>query len=118
MGGLRRYDTDEIKSRSAEQNTKLLFSALLPAGSHQHIEISECLTLRGHRRGNGARQHLLNQQERRLWPQCSMAVLEDGEGLRIVPIVDDVHQQIGIAIRWNLREHVARYNLQPVGDAC
>ena len=54
------------------------------------------------------RQHHFNEKEAAVRAHGLAAVLQNGDALILVPVVDNVRQHVGITALWNALEEVAR----------
>src|SRR3954467_14924352 len=91
------------KATGFEQCAVFLLCAFTSARSHQHGEISRDGTYRG----VGCRQDLLCYQQLRVCSHSSTASVKDGFAGGIVPIMQDMLQQIAICTGRNILKKAA-----------
>src|SRR5690348_2312995 len=109
----RRDDTRETEAGSGVQLSILLLRPLAAAVHHQHLEIEEL-----HRRRVIAwRDQRLNDQDLALWRHCLGAVAQNDKAVRVVPIMDDLAQQVDVASGQRRVEEVTAYAHAARGDA-
>ena len=108
---------DWTKAGFIQQVTVLLFGALKTAGPRaERVQIAHRLSPvlgAGGRFGH----HSFHQQQRSIFRQGAMAVLENHRTAFIVPIVNDAFEDDGVSEVWNGLEEIASRETRAVTDA-
>src|SRR6185503_20344209 len=90
------------ESGGAEQTLVLPEGPLLPAKERQHVNVEHLRPVRPW----VVRDDLLDQEEHGVRGRGTSDRLQDGLGLRVGPVVDDLHDDVGVAFRKRVLEEV------------
>ena len=108
---------DWTKAGFIQQVTVLLFGALKTAGPAQHVQIAHRMSPVVGAGAGRFGHHSFHQQQRSIFRQGAMAVLEDHRTAFIVPIVNDAFEDDGVSELWNGLEEIASRETRAVTDA-
>src|SRR5436190_5640680 len=106
---LRRHDPREVETGAVEQRAELLLRALASTWHDQHLEVEDL----PHARLVARRNHRLDQDDAAVLRQHLPDVRQDQRRLVVVPVMNDVLHDVGVAAGRDGLEEVAG----PGGDA-
>src|SRR5438132_7307620 len=109
----RRHDFCQSEARSFKQRAVLGFRAFIAVQKEQHLKIEEF----PERRRVAIRYHHLDDKELAILGHRPMAILQDGQGAFVVPVMNNMLHDISIAARWNRGEEVSSNDFATFGKA-
>src|SRR5262249_32159724 len=94
------------------------FRSLLPSRAQQHHQIGMCDSAVGRGDFQSRRHDSLNEQQPAATWHCMTAIAENERSPLVVPIVDNVLEDVEVRVRWYCLEKIAGHKIAAVCDAC
>ena len=93
-------DIGQLEASLRQEVAVFLLGAFAAAGEQHHFEIDDF----GEMRFVAGSHHGFDQKQMRAWCRGGVNVLKDGERVRVVPVMNDVFHDVGVAGRNSLEK--------------